>query len=229
MKFVTKLFVFAVGLTAIMGVWRVGKFFSNDHDEAHVEVAERPEAPEPPEAPEAPEAPEPMEALAPLAVETPVVADVPGPASDVQVRTIVMTPLKKGEVRILTRNGAGFLSLQNDDLIAGFSDSLVQSAKMEMQREMNSEGDAGKLGELIKSAVQSGVGKVLNHRITMPVSEIRSIDYKGERIVIAYKREHKKALLDFEGLKMENETPFLASFKENEARRLVEAVRVRIR
>lgn len=223
MTFIGKLFVFAAGLVAIMGVWRVGKLFTGDRDHA-VEMAEAPERPEAPPRPELPERPEVVGAEAAQVVVTDANPDVAQ-----TTRVILMSPLEKGEVRIMTVNGAGFLSLRNDDLVAGFSDSLVQAAKQEMAKEMQSGSDGGKLGEFIKDAVQSGVSKVLSHRVSVPVSEIRDIEYRRNRIVIDYKRDRKKELIDFEGLKTEGDTPFLASFNEEESKRLVQAVRARIK
>lgn len=211
MKFFTKLVVFAVGLTAIMGVYRISKLVRGDQDpEVAVEfdMPARPARPEPPEPPEPVAVAGQTMTLAPLTRET---------------------PLATGEVRIHTRNGAGYLSLRDSDVIAGFSDSLVQAVQLEMHREMQKSTDGGKLGEFIKDAVQSGVNKIMQQQVTIPVSEIRDIDYRGGAIVLRYRREQKDALVKLETIKLEGETPFLESFKEEDARRLVEAVKAKVR
>jgi len=129
------------------------------------------------------------------------------------------------EVRILTRNGAAFMSLRGDQVVAGLSDSLREVVAMEMKREMPKDGSG--LGGMISGAVRSGIEKLLDKEIAVPVSEIRDIDYRGNRIVIVYKDPKHKRLLDFDTIKPDDEA-LLEQFNEEDARRLVEAVRVRI-
>lgn len=129
------------------------------------------------------------------------------------------------EVRILSRNGAAFMSLRGDEIVAGLSDSLREVVTLEMKREIPKDGSG--LGGVISTAVLSGVEKLLDKEITVPVSEIRDIKYQGDRIVIMYKDPKRKRLLDFETIK-EHDQSLLQQFSEEDARRLVEAVRVRI-
>jgi hypothetical protein len=129
------------------------------------------------------------------------------------------------EVRILTRNGAAFMSLRGDDVVAGLSDSLREVVAMEMKREMPKDGSG--LGGMISEAVRSGIAKLLDKEIAVPVSEIRDIEYRGNRIVIVYKDPKHKPLLNFETIEKDNEA-LLEQFREEDARRLVDAVRVKI-
>jgi hypothetical protein len=129
------------------------------------------------------------------------------------------------EVRILTRNGAAFMSLRGEEVVAGLSDSLREVVAMEMKREMPKDGSG--LGGMISDAVRSGVEKLLDKEITVPVSDIRDIDYRGNRIVIVYKDRNHKRLLDFDTIKNSDEA-LLEQFSEQDARRLVDAVRVKI-
>ncbi len=129
------------------------------------------------------------------------------------------------EVRILSRNGAAFMSLRGNEVVAGLSDSLREVVTLEMKREMPKDG-AG-LGGMISTAVLSGIEKLLDKEITVPVSEIRDIEYRGDRIVILYKDPKRKRMLDFDTIK-EHDQSLLQQFSEEDARRLVDAVRVKI-
>jgi hypothetical protein len=129
------------------------------------------------------------------------------------------------EVRILTRNGAAFMSLRGDQVVAGLSDSLREVVAMEMKREMPKDGSG--LGGMISEAVRSGIAKLLDKEIAVPVSEIRDIEYRGNRIVIVYKDPKHKPLLNFDTIENDNEA-LLEQFREEDARRLVDAVRVKI-
>lgn len=130
-----------------------------------------------------------------------------------------------GEVRIVTGSGAAFLALRGEDVVAGLSDSIRMLVEAEMEKEM-SEHESG-IGGAIQSAVRSGVNKLLEKEIRVPVSEIRDIDYRGNRIVISYKNGKPNRILDFENIKHDNNS-LLAQFSEEDARRLVEAVKVKI-
>jgi hypothetical protein len=129
------------------------------------------------------------------------------------------------EVRILTQNGTVFMSLRGDEVVAGLSDSLREVVTKEMKREMSK--SASGLGAMISGAVRSGVEKLLDKEITVPVSDIRDIDYRGNRIVIVYKDANRKPMLDFETIKNDDQS-LLQQFSEEDARRLVDAVRVKI-
>lgn len=130
-----------------------------------------------------------------------------------------------GEVRIVTNNGAAFLALRGDDVVAGLSDSIRRIVEVEMAKEMD-EHKSG-IGGAIQSAVLTGVNKLLDKEISVPVSEIRDIEYRGNRIVISYKNGKPKRILDFDNIKHNNNT-LLEQFSEEDARKLVEAVRIKI-
>jgi hypothetical protein len=129
------------------------------------------------------------------------------------------------EVRILTQSGTAFMSLRGDEVVAGLSDSVREVVTNEMKREM-AKNPSG-LGAMISGAVRSGVEKLLDKEITVPVSDIRDIDYRGNRIVIVYKDANRKRILDFDTIK-DHDQSLLQQFSEEDARRLVDAVRVKI-
>lgn len=129
------------------------------------------------------------------------------------------------DVRILSRNGAAFMSLRGNEIVAGLSDSLREIVAVEMKREIPKDGSG--LGGMISTAVLSGIEKLLDKEITVPVSEIRDIDYRGDGIVIVYKDPKRKRMLDFDTIK-DHDRSLLQQFSEQDAQRLVAAVRVKM-
>lgn len=208
MRFITKLFAFACALTAVILVFGLNKRGERRHererDYTRVIVPAEAHAVAAPHAVAEPHSvPEPHVAIAPRAV---ALARVPG------------------EVRIMTTNGVAFLALRGDDMVAGLSDSLREVVAVEMKKEMKHESG---IGEMIQSAVRTGVEKLLDKEIAVPVSEIRDIEYRDNRIVIIYKNGKPRRVLNFDNIKNDDQT-LLEQFREEDARRLVDAVRVKI-
>lgn len=213
MRFITKLVVFACALTAAIFVFDLNDRQGRNRDRVVHVAAEGEDAVALVRAPHAVEAVHPVEA---------VHADEPVHAT---AAVAVGGSRMPGEVRILTKNGAAFLALRDDDVVAGLSDSLREVVAVEMKKEM-SKHESG-IGGMIQSAVRSGVEKLLDKEISVPVSEIETIDYRGRRIVIAYKEGKSKRMISFDHIK-NNDQSLLEQFSEEDARRLVEAVRVKI-
>ena len=207
MRFITKLVVFACALTAAIFVFDLNDRQGRNRDRVVHVAAEGEDAVALVRAPHAVEAVHPVEAVHATAA------------------VAVGGSRAPGEVRILTKNGAAFLALRDDDVVAGLSDSLREVVAVEMKKEM-SKHESG-IGGMIQSAVRSGVEKLLDKEISVPVSEIETIDYRGRRIVIAYKEGKSKRMISFDHIK-NNDQSLLEQFSEEDARRLVEAVRVKI-
>ncbi|MCC6316861.1 MAG: hypothetical protein IT361_04140 [Gemmatimonadaceae bacterium] len=206
MRFITKLFVFAVVLTGVLGVYKIGQAFRGDRHE-RVIVSEAPEAPEAPEPPEPPEVP--------LAPSTPVTS-------------VSLARDDAHQVRIFTNNRAAFLSLRDNNLVAGLSDSLREHVDSAMKRGMENESH-GNVGAMIEDVVRSSVNKLMQKEIVVPVSEIRDIEYRDKRIVVRYKHGDGPGLIKLEQLKGDNDRTLLEQFNEADARRLVAAVKTLIR
>jgi hypothetical protein len=201
MRLTTKLTAFAVGLTAVLAAAKATGNLPRkdvDRDERHErrKVVHVAELPVPP-MPPAPGEPE--------------MAVVVGPSE---------------QVRILTTNRAAFLSLRDDRLVAGLSDSIRRRVSAEMKHEM---GRSDGVGRIVENAVRSGVEKLLDKEISVPVEDIEDIDYRQNRIVIVYKKGEPSGLINFETLKGDGDRTILEQFNEADARKLVEAVKVRIR
>lgn len=202
MRFITKLAAFAAALVAVILIFDLGdrgeRRERRDHRRSRDVVVAR------------------------NAVELKPIAGAPVAVGVIDRSHIGIVP---GEVRIHTGNGAAFLALRGEEVVAGLSDSIRTLVEAEMQKEMNKH-ESG-IGGAIENVVRSGVTKLLDKEIKVPVSEIREIDYRNNRIVISYKNGKPNRILDFEKIKQDDHT-LLELFSEEDARRLVEAVKVKI-
>ena len=205
MRFITKLFAFACALTAVILVFGLNKRGERRDVRVIRHAVAAPHVEAVPHAVEAPHAPEAPRAIA----ASGAIAHAAAP----------------GEVRIVSTNGVAFLALRGEQVVAGLSDSLRQVVAVEMKKEM-SKHESG-LGGMIQNAVRSGVEKLLDKEIAVPVSEIRDIDYRDNRIVIVYKDGKSKRMVNFESIKHDDQH-LLEQFAEDDARKLVDAVRVKI-
>ena len=228
MRFATKLGVFAAALVVGSSVYKVTeKVRGGDRHEFDVEIAESPAVPEHYAA--APDSPEPLAALAPLEPLEPLAPLEPlEPLAAGIARQHVVRLVHPDEVRIHTHNSAAFLALRDDQLVAGLSDSIRDMVNDEMRKEL-AQASATGVGHMIEKAVRSSVTKILEKEIEVPISEIRDIDYRRNRIVIRYKKGEPSGMINLETLKMDGERGLLELFSEADARRLVAAVKGKIR
>lgn len=228
MRFTSKLVLFAVCLTAVLGAYRVVEKV-RDRDEHHDVVVdvdidardvdqapERLERPELPERPEVPERPEALSAPGDTRVIVRKVEALPGEAH-----------VDPREVRIVTNNRAAFMALRDDHIVAGLTDSLRKHIEQEMNREVARERSG--VGAKIAQSVVSGVNRLLEKELEIPVSDVRDIHYNGHRIVIQYRGRREKRVLNLENIKTDGDRTLLEQFSEADARRFVDAVKVRIR
>lgn len=220
MNLVTRLVLFGLGLSAVLGIYKVAKSV-NRHEEPEVHVVIDAASPHPDEIDAVSDAPLKAEAPAQLSA----LDAIPSPQAPPDAPDPV-APAHGDRIRIITTNRAAFLALQGDDIVAGFTDSLQRSVRQEIARDMK---DESKMGRMIGEVVASGVSKVLGKQLSVPLAEVRDIDYDGKRIVIDYRRGRKDAMITLESLKGDGDKTLLEQFSEADARRFVEAVKVRIR
>ena len=216
MRFATKLGVFAAVLVVGSSVYKITEKFGEgdrDHDFAAAFAGphDAPEIPNVPDSPDNQRPPEPPETPR-GAVTSPFTVRVGHP----------------DEVRIFTHNSAAFLALRHDHLVAGLSDSIREMVSQEMRKDMSRNRSTG-VGDFIEKAVRSSVEKLLEKEIEVPVSEIRDIEYQRNRIVIEYRNGEPSGMINLETLKSEGDKSLLEQFSEADARRLVAAVKGRIR
>ena len=131
-------------------------------------------------------------------------------------------------VRIITTNGAAFMMLRDDHLVAGLSDSVRRLVRREMKSEMSKGSSESEIGRMIEGAVKNGVEKFLSKEIELPLKEVRDIRYDDRKIVIDYRGGKPRGMINFETIKIDNDQTLLEQFSERDAKRLVRAVRVRM-
>lgn len=210
MGFPARLVLFALAMTLVAGGFRLFRAERHD-DRERVVVVNKVEAPALVEVIAAPAARAMVELPAPPSSAAPVLSNV-----------------RPGEIRILTTNRAAFMSLRDDRLVAGMSDSLLRHIRGEMDREL-AQSDANGVGAAIGKAVVGKVSKLLGSEIEVPVRDIRDIRYERNRIVIAYRNGKPDGILNLETIKTDDDRTLLEQFSEDDARRLVAAVKARLR
>lgn len=220
MGFIARLVIFALGLTVLLGGYRIVQKVRAPEPRGTVlvdlkDLEAEPAAASPAQRVEIAIAEAPAPASAPAMVEMPAAPDV------------VLPPLRAGEVRILTTNRAAFMALRDDQIVAGLSDSLRRHIQAEMKRELD-ESKGNGVGAAIGKVVVEGVNKLLGGEITVPVSDIRDISYDGRKIVIRYRNGEPRGL-HLESIKSDGDRTILEQFAEQDARRFVEAVKVRVK
>ena len=128
--------------------------------------------------------------------------------------------------------GAGDLLISNTDSsmdLGLVGDTVLMQFGAKVRAKLRADLDTTHLettngfGAAIERAVKRKVGSALGHRLVRPLSEIDSVTLDGNRIVFAY---HDHRSFSFEDMKNDDK-PTLESFKPEDARRFVDAVRAR--
>jgi hypothetical protein len=132
--------------------------------------------------------------------------------------------LGEGDIRISNRQGAIDLMLLGDQIVVGFSDSLL--AEIEAKTDTSQLESSGGVGASIERFVKSKVQGTLSKRLEYPVADLRDVSYDGRRIRFDYEPDASFSML--ENMEVED-TPLLASFSEEDSRRFVQAVKARLR
>ena len=123
-------------------------------------------------------------------------------------------------VGIINRTGAVLLSVARDSVSMGFSPATIAKVR----RETDTTGSGSGFGAMIERTVKSGVQTMLSTRIMVPLADIENVRYEDGTIKFDYRTPPRGMKL--EDIKIDNE-PALQSFREEDARRFVEAVRAR--
>jgi hypothetical protein len=210
MGFIARLVLFALGLTVLLGGYRIVEKVRGRDDRRVIQV----DLPEPPDVP----------AVAERVAAPARVAVLEMPAAP----EVALPPLHAGEVRIITTNRAAFMALRGDQIVAGLSDSMLRHIQVEMKRELRKENVQG-VGAAIGKAAADVVSKILEKEITVPVTDVRDISYDGRRIVIKYRNGEPSGMINLETIKSEGDRTVLEQFSAADARRFVEAVKVRVK
>ena len=223
MGFVARLVIFALGLSVLLGGYRIVEKVRGPEPRRGVVVDLA-------DAEAAPAMPRPAHEVEIAVVEPPAAIAAPAAPAVVEMPAtpdVALPPLRAGEVRILTTNRAAFMALRDDYIVAGLSDSLRRHIQLEMKRELSSSKAEG-VGAAIGKVVVEGVSKFLGSEITVPVSDIRDIRYDGRKIVIRYRNGEPRGI-NLETIKSDGDRTLLEQFAEQDARRFVQAVKVRVK
>jgi hypothetical protein len=96
----------------------------------------------------------------------------PGPRHDLRAARFAMTTTDDVATLLLTRH---VLALQ-----------LTERGLSDIGRDMDDDDDedAGFIGRFVSSVVKSSVRSVLRHSLEIPIDDVRSVDYRGGRLVI---------------------------------------------
>jgi hypothetical protein len=123
---------------------------------------------------------------------------------------------------ITNRDGSVNLGLAGGEVWMALSDSLRTELRDKLARDTAASTEGGGLGGFIERTVKQNVQGLLDQRITRPLDEIRDARYENGRIVFEYSGS---SLMKFENIKVNDDQPVLASFREDDARRFVTEVR----
>ena len=123
---------------------------------------------------------------------------------------------------ITNRDGSVNLGLAGGQVWMALSDSLRAKLRQDLATDTSAAKGPGGLGGMIERTVKENVRGLLDQRITRPLDEIRDARYEGGRIVFEYSGS---SLMKFENIKVNDNQPALASFREDDARRFVTEVR----
>ncbi|MCC5915260.1 MAG: hypothetical protein JJU46_12850 [Balneolaceae bacterium] len=116
---------------------------------------------------------------------------------------------------ITTRENSVDLLLTDHSIHLQFTDSFLKEIEEDIYSKAQKEGESGFVGAII-SFVAGGVTSVMNRSVSIPLSEIGSMEYENGIIVIWSKDGSRL----FEDVKID-ENPLLESFRPRDARRFV--------
>ena len=123
---------------------------------------------------------------------------------------------------ITNRDGSVNLGLAGGQVWMALSDSLRGHLRQRLAADTGAAEGAGGIGGMIERTVKQNVQALLDQRIARPLGEIRDARYENGRIVFEYSGS---SVMKFENIKVNDDQPALASFREADARRFVTEVR----
>jgi hypothetical protein len=146
-------------------------------------------------------------------------------------------PLGPGDIRITTTDGHVDLVLVDDTISMGLADSLVRSARQDVDTGTAADIKAGGMGGRLASAVKGVVGNALGMRVEVPLQDVEDVRYEDGAIKFSFRDGTgptmmvlgKRRPVSFDAPQFErnhgDERSALQSFSEKDAERFVAAVR----
>ena len=131
----------------------------------------------------------------------------------------------EAEYAMATREGSVELLVTNDAVLIQFTDRFLDNLADEISDDDDhyEYEEASVLADVIKSMVTSGVRKLLDHALTIPMYEIREVYYEDGRLYII-NRDGDEI---FEDLEIDD-VDVMEDFSRRDARRFVSAVERRM-
>lgn len=132
---------------------------------------------------------------------------------------------KDAEYVMTTREGSVEMLLSDDAILMQFSDQFLDDLEEEIRddEEHYEYEEASVLADVFKSMITSGVRKLLDHALAIPLHEIKEIYYEDGRIYII-DREGDEIFGDLEI----DEVDVMEDFSRRDARQFVAAVERRM-
>jgi hypothetical protein len=133
------------------------------------------------------------------------------------------TELGRGDMRLYNADSALDVVLQGDKLLAGLSPKVIDKVRTEMD---SSRGQDSGLGGAIASMVKKTVSNAIGTHIVYPVRDIRDLRYEDGWLVIEWKKGGEQKMFGNVNVDDHRENK---TFREDESKRFIEAVRARMR
>lgn len=127
--------------------------------------------------------------------------------------------LRSAQFAMTTTNDVASLLLTRHVLAL----QLTERGLGEIGRDMDDDDDedAGFIGRFVSSVVKSSVRSVLRHSLEIPIDDVRSVDYRGGRLVITTEDGDRV----FDQVEI-NDTDVMESFSRRDAEQFVRQFRV---
>lgn len=132
---------------------------------------------------------------------------------------------RDAEYAMTTNEGSVEMLLTNDAILMQFSDQFLDDLEDEIHDEEENYDyeEASVLADVFKSMITSGVRKLLDHAITIPIHEIQEVYYDDGRIYII-NHDGEEIFGDLEI----DDTDVMEDFSRRDARRFVSALERRM-
>jgi hypothetical protein len=130
------------------------------------------------------------------------------------------TPLRAGDVRIVSVDGGIDLALIGDSISSGLSQGTLRKVAQETDTMgVKGSGFSASIEKMVKNSVQSAIGT----RVAFPLSGVNGARYENGRIEFDWNGKDPKV---FTNTKV-NKRPLLESFSAGDSQRFVDAVNAR--
>lgn len=132
------------------------------------------------------------------------------------------TPLRPGDIRIVTESGSIELALLGDSIVTGLGPAVLD--KVRDKTDTNAVSGNG-FGAGIEKMVKSTVASAMSQQLQYPLSSIKDVRYENGKLEFYYKDGTSMKI--FENSK-DRGKPVSESFRPEDAQRFVDAVHARM-